>query len=163
VRRQCTSTPIGFPPWQASGCRSRSVRPALPRVAARRARFAPGSRGAGAIRVPRRSLRPAAAGTTRTTAWLALLSTRPHQRRRAPRAVPAPPVRFHPRLFGGEVPPAGGREPVVLRPLLVVRRLPLGAHEPLFLEAVERGIQRARFHTEGVVGRRADRLADAVA
>ena len=52
---------------------------------------------------------------------------------------------------------------VVLRPLVGLAHVPLGLQPSALLEAVQRGIERAGFDLEQVVGLRADGLADAVA
>ena len=58
---------------------------------------------------------------------------------------------------------AGRGQLVVLRLVIGFADAPLRLQPAAFLEAVERGIERAGFDLQQIVGLRADRLADAVA
>src|SRR6266550_2153142 len=69
----------------------------------------------------------------------------------------AVPVGF----FGGELLPAGGRQPVVLAlALSLSEHFPFRRDPALALEAMERRIQRPMFQAEDVVGRALDVLGD---
>ena len=57
----------------------------------------------------------------------------------------------------------GRRQLVVLRPLVGLAHAPLGLQPAALHEAVQRGVERAGFDLQQVVGLRADGLADAVA
>ena len=58
---------------------------------------------------------------------------------------------------------ASGGELVILRALIGLADTPLGLQPSVFFEAVERGVERAGFDPQQVLGLRADRLADAMA
>ena len=66
-------------------------------------------------------------------------------------------------VSGGELRPAGGRQPVVLaRALSLSEHFPFRRDPALALEAMERRIQRPMFQAEDVVGRALDVLGDLV-
>src|SRR5215207_4423880 len=83
-------------------------------------------------------------------------SGRPHHLENGVRQ-PAPVLLFDLKLL-----PARLCELVELGPQVVLRRAPLGRNPPLPLDAVERGVERALFHPQHVVGHQDDTLPDSV-
>src|SRR5438128_8510705 len=102
-------------------------------------------------------IRHSAFGIRRAASYLPSRARRPeHARDRLDDLLPARPL-------GQQLRAAGPRQPVLARPLLLLRDLPLRRDPPLLLEAVERGIERSGVDLQYLAGAGADRLRDPVA